>query len=141
MADPAKKLVGRALTTELRKLASEVHTCTDSGDPITKEQLLARMVWDLALGVTEMKRDEEGNLKRIEHKPVAWAQQFLFDRLEGKAVPTTPENETGVRAADKVRELAKNRLNGFAEKALSAKRRAEVVVGPPKYEPKGGPVG
>lgn len=115
----------RALTGELKKLASEVHTITDDGTPVTREQALAAMIWQQALGWVETIRDEDGNRKEVKHPPVAWCQQFLFERTEGKAPIATTEDAGGIKAADKVRQLAKDRLN----------KLARVAAGPPKKGP------
>ena len=127
MAAPGKLGI-KSLTAELRKLAVEAHTVKDDGTPVTREAALADMIWKLALGWTETTRDENGNLKTVVHPPVAWAMQYCFERLEGKAPISATENEGGVRAADRVRQLAKDRLNQIA---------ATLVVGkPPKHVPK-----
>jgi hypothetical protein len=122
------KFNARALTGHLRTLASEVHTVLDDGTPVTREQRLAALIWDQALGYTEVTRDEEGNRKEVIHKPVAWAQQYLYERIDGKAMVMQPDGETGLKAADKVRDLAKQRVNALAA--------AVVPSGPPKFKPK-----
>lgn len=121
---------GKALTGELRKLAQEVHTSAPDGTPITKEQALADLIWKQALGWEEVLRDENGSLTKKVHTPVAWAQQFLWERMEGKAPVAIAENEGGMKAADKVRSLAKDRVNALAAKAAIGK--------PPSYKPKKG---
>jgi hypothetical protein len=123
------KIGGKALTGELRKLASEVHTSDAHGNAITKEQALSDLIWKQALGWEEVTRDEMGNLVKVLHKPVAWAQQYLFERLEGKAPIAMPDNDGGMKAADKVRQLAKDRIN--------ARAVASAGIGkPPKHKPK-----
>lgn len=102
---------GKALTGELRRLAAEAHTITDAGDVITREEALAALVWQQALGWTEKVRSPDGNLVEILHPPVAWAQQFLWERIEGKAAPALAEEQGSIRASDKVRDLARQRLN------------------------------
>lgn len=123
------RLGGKALTSELRKLANEATTITDDGTPVTREQQLAVMIWRQALGWTEDTRDEMGNAVTKKHPPVAWCQQFLFERMEGKAPVASTENDGGMKAADKVRQLAKDRIN-----ALSIAKAG--VGGPPKHKPK-----
>jgi hypothetical protein len=119
---------GKALTAELRKLAAEVHTVTNDGTPVTREQRLGELIWQQALGWTEESRDDNGTMKKVVHLPVAWAQQYLFERLEGKAPVAVAENDGGMKAADKVRSLAKDRVNALAAKAAVGK--------PPSYKPK-----
>lgn len=120
------KFSSRALTTELRKLADEAVTVTDDGTPVTRAQQLAKILWDLALGGEKKIRDEFGNLKTVHQPPVAWAGQFMWERLEGKAQVAQNDNTDGVRAADKVAALAKERLN----------KMATTVAGPPIHKPK-----
>jgi hypothetical protein len=116
----------KALTGELRKLAQQAVTIDDEGNAVTREQKLAELLWNLAIGYTEAKRDPQGNLKEVKHEPVAWAVQMMFDRMEGRPQVAVQENETGIKAVDKVRELSKQRLNAIA----SAK------IGPPKKKAK-----
>lgn len=120
------KLYGKHLTEELRKLAVEAVDITPDGDPITRQQKLARMIWNYALGWSEKLRDADGNLVEKIHPPVAWAMQYLYERMEGRAPNAMPESEAGIKATDKVRELAKQRLN-----ALLGKK-----PGPPVHVPK-----
>jgi hypothetical protein len=119
------RLGGRALTEELRRLAGEAYTVNDGGDTLTRRDVLAEMIWKQALGWTEEVRDEDGNLKRVVHPPVAWCQQYLFERMEGKAPVAAPDEGSSIKAADKVRDLARDRLN----------RLAVVKSGPPKPRP------
>lgn len=119
-----KSFSGKALTENLRKLAIEVHTSDPNGDVVTREMALARLIWNYALGWEEMTRDDLGNPKRVVHPPVAWAMQYLFERIEGKAPIATAEQTSGLRAVDKVRQLAKDRLNSWA---------TSEVKGPPAY--------
>jgi hypothetical protein len=129
MAVPGR-LSNKALTAELRKLAViiNVEHFDDDGSPLTNEQALARLIWKMALGYTETVIDDNGTRQKVTHKPVAWAMQYLFERIEGKAQVAQPENESGMKAADKVRDLAKQRINALA---------AGVTSGPPKHKPKG----
>lgn len=116
---------GVALSHELRKLAGQVHTLLDDGTQVTREEQLAQLIWNQALGWNEKKRDENGTLQEIWHPPVAWAQQYLFERIEGKAQVATGTEQKGMTAAEKVRGLAKDRLNALVP-----------VKGPPAHRPK-----
>jgi hypothetical protein len=91
---------------------------------------LAEMIWRQALGWKETKRDEHGNRIEIDHPPVAWTQQFLWERLEGRAAPAVQEQEAGIRAVDRVRDLAKQRLNALVSPAKKSP--------PPVHTPKKG---
>lgn len=118
------RMGGKALTAELRKLAGQAVSVDDNGDPITREMRLAELIWKQALGYTEVIRDEMGTETKRDHPPVAWAQQYLFERMEGKAPVAMPENDGTMKAADKVRQLSKDRVNALAAKIVPS--------GPPK---------
>jgi len=122
-ATTLRKLGSRALSNELKKLAAEV-VDFDAGEGVTREQKLAKMIWNLALGWIEKTRDDNGTLKEIRHPPVAWAMQFLFERCEGKAPQAIQEETSGIKAADRVRELSRDRIN-----ALSGKKQEKENVG------------
>lgn len=108
------KFAGAALTRELKKLASEV-VAEVEGTPLTREQLLAQMIWRQALGWTEVTTDNNGNRKEVYHPATQWAQTLVFERLEGKAAAAAdPQAGEQVKAADKVRELARQRINQLA---------------------------
>lgn len=123
-----QKLGGKRLTDELRKLAVEAITIDDAGNPRTREQVLSEMIWRQALGWEEKVRNDDGVLKTVKHPPVAWCQQFLWERMEGKATPAQAESGDGIRALDKVRELARDRLNGLVKKPVAS--------GPPSHKAK-----
>ena len=112
----AKRLGTKALTTELKKLGSEVVDIDKGGEPITREQQLAAMIWRQAIGWWEETRDDNGNKKKVWHPPVAWCQQFLFERMEGKAPQATQDETSGIKAVDKVRELSVSRINAIGAK-------------------------
>ena len=121
MAKKGGILSKRALTAELRKLAAEIHSIDEDGNPITNEQKLAHALWNEALGWTEELKDEKGNLKENYHPPAAWAQQFIYERLEGKVAPATVEDGSRVTAAETVRKLAVAQLNKLVEDSEALK--------------------
>lgn len=120
----AGRLNGKVLTENLRKLAGEVHELLPDGTQLTREEVLSRLIWQQALGWTEEVRDDLGNRTRKVHPPVSWCQQFLFERMEGRAPQAVQDESSSMRAADKVRELSKQRLNALASAA----------IGPPKVK-------
>lgn len=113
------KLGSKALSDELKRLGKDAHTIDDAGNALTRDEVLAALIWKQALGFTEKKRDDNGTMREIVHPPVAWCQQFLFERREGKAAVATQEEQQGPRAAETVRKLAVERMNALAEKALA----------------------
>lgn len=122
-------LGSKALTDELRRLSTEVFGEDEAGNPITRSQALASLVWKFALGWTEETVDGNGNKKLVEHPPVAWAMQYVWERTEGKAAQAQVEDHARVSAAAKVRELARERIN----------KMTTIATGPPKLvkPPKG----
>lgn len=122
---------GKALTDALRKLSTHVIEVGSDDSQTTRIEKLALLIWNQALGSKTEIRDAEGNLQTIEVKPVAWAQQFLWERLEGKAPLAMVEDTGGIKASEKVRELSRDRINRMTAKVL-----APVASGPPKYKPK-----
>src|SRR5580700_5407734 len=98
------RLGNRALTDALRTLSEEMISVTDDGTPLTRAQKLAEAVWKLALGHYSKEKDSEGKVKDVWHPPVAWAMQWITERLEGKAPMAIQEEQQGIRAADKVRQ-------------------------------------
>lgn len=130
----SRRLNQSKLDEHLAALGQEAITIDDGGDPISREEMLARRLWDRALGWTEkVKRtDDFGNTgtAEIEHPPERWAMEYLWDRREGRVAQATPKtDDTGrLSAAEKVRELAKERLNRLAVAGKPATR-------PPKYRP------
>lgn len=128
----ALKVNPRALTKHLQSLGQEMHTIDDQGNPITREEALARLLWNMALGYVEKVRNNEGNWEEVAHKPVAWAMQAVWDRREGKVPLAIGEDDNRIKASDRVRELAKDRLNALARTAAGPEKKK----GPPSYKPR-----
>lgn len=126
------KVNPRALTKHLQKLGQEAHTVDNEGTPVTREEALAQLLWNMALGYTEKVLDNEGHWQQVIHKPVSWAMQYVYDRREGKVPQAIGEDEGRIKASDKVRELAKSRLNALALAAAGPAKSK----GPPSYRPK-----
>jgi len=116
----------KALTQQVRKLGEQIISVTDDGSPISRNAALAQMLWDMALGHTSRERDADGTMREVYHPPVAWCAQYIYERQEGRSPTAVPENDARVKAVEKVRELAKQRLNKMAVSA----------IGPPVHKPK-----
>lgn len=101
----------RIISKELAKLSDETVAALPDGTEVTRGELLARLLWDRALGYVEKIRDAEGNQKAVQHAPEAWALQTILERLEGKAATVLETPETSITATDKVRDVLKERLN------------------------------
>jgi len=127
----AKAYNSRQLTKHLRELAAEAHDWSEEDGVITKGEALAKLLWKKALGYKEKTVDDEGNEKEVYHPPASWAIQLVYDRMEGKTPQAITEDDTRISAADRVRDLAKARLNSLASKAAT-------VPPPPPTHRKGG---
>ena len=120
------KVGAKALTEELRKMSFQAVTILDDGTPVTRAEKLAELIWKYALGWTESVRDEEGRIVQKVHAPVAWAMQYMFERLEGKAPIAIQDEQAGIKAVDKVRQLSVDRVN----------KLVKTKAGPPPFKPK-----
>lgn len=128
----AKSINTRNLTKHLNVLGMEAHDVLPDGTPMSREEKLARLLWDRALGYEEETRDADGNRKTIKHKPEAWAMQYIYERKEGKTTPAPQEDNQRIKASDRVRELAQERLNQIAKKVAVPL----VAKGPPPFKGK-----
>jgi hypothetical protein len=103
---------GAILSKYLRALALDIESMSDDGDPITKAQKLAALVWDYALG----HKDPDDPKKKV--PPATWAIELLFNRVEGKIPLALPE-ESGRSLTEKVSDLGKARANSLAAAAAA----------------------
>jgi hypothetical protein len=104
---------GAILSKYLRALALDVETCNEDGDPITKAQALAGLVWKHALGFTE--EDVKTGEKTV-NRPNWTAIDLLYSRIEGK-IPVAVIEDQGKSLADKVSDLGKAKINALADAA------------------------
>ena len=130
MAD-RKKYNSRELTGHLKTLLAEAHDMTVEGDLITKGEAIARLLIQKALGWEEKTKDDEGKELVVLHKPEAWAIQLVYDRVEGKTPQAVTEDDVRIKAAERVRELAKQRMNSLVDEIVVGKSS-----GPPKLRKK-----
>jgi len=106
----------RQLTQHLREMAAEALTIDDEGSLVTRGEALAALLWKKALGYESV--DSETS-EVTYHKPEAWAIQLIWERMEGKAPVAIPDDKGIMKIAERVSELAKNRINSFAEVAIA----------------------
>lgn len=123
----------RNLTKHLNALGAEAHDVHPDGSPMTREEALAILLWKKALGYKEKTRNDEGSWVETVYKPEAWAMQYIYERKEGKTTPAPAEDSGRVKASDRVRELARERLNRMATTVAVPL----LAKGPPKFKPKG----
>lgn len=104
------KYTGKELTKFLRSLAMELESIKDDGEVITKAEALARVLWKRALGGEDIVT--RAGVKVSEYKPPeAWAIQLIYERLEGKVANASVEETTRLTAAERVSDLARERIN------------------------------
>lgn len=114
----------RQLTLHLREMAAEALTINDEGGLVTRGEALATLLWKKALGYESVNSETS---EVTYHKPEAWAIQLIWERMEGKAPVAIPDDKGVLKIADKVSDLARNRLNSFAESAVAIPDQKEPV--------------
>lgn len=100
------------------------------GGTATKEEALARVLYQRALGWTEIVEevDEYNNRakREVRHPPEVWAIQYLMDRKLGRVTPAAAD--TASRRAplsETVRDIARERLNRLAAAPPPPPRRSQ----------------
>lgn len=117
MAKP-KSFTRRQLSEILGEELAAVHDMTPDGEIIDQGQALVKIVMKKALGWKEtIVKGREKTV--IEHKSEAWAVQFIWDRLEGKAGLATPEVVEKVQVVETLKRLTAVKLNQIAEEAIA----------------------
>lgn len=122
----------RSVTKYLRELADEAETITDSGVTLTKAEVLARLLWKFALGWKETTYDPKTRrpIGVTDHSPAKWAIDIVYNRLEGQVPHQVVDESRILTAAEKVSELATERLNNAAEVAVTVSSDSDTVDGP-----------
>lgn len=115
--DLTPKGVKRAATVEITRLirerGNEFHTVDDEGNPLTRLEALALLVWQKALGWTET--DGKTGVETV-HSPDRGFITMIYDRLDGKMAPAIADNgKKKATLSDKVEEQSKRRLSQMAE--------------------------
>lgn len=115
--DLTPKGIKRAATVEITRLirehGNEFHTVDDEGKPLTRLEYLALLIWQKAIGYTELngKTGEE-----IVHAPDRGFITMIYDRLDGKMAPAVADvGNKKATLSDKVAEQSKRRLNQMVE--------------------------
>lgn len=102
---------GILLSTHLRKIAQEATETDKEGNMITKAEALARLMFKLALGYTEV--DIKAGIETI-HGPDRGMIGSIWDRIEGRAAPTTDNLAKKRTLPQRVSTENKKRLNDIA---------------------------
>ena len=100
-----------------QELHEEGHSDGDNViQPITKDEQLAREIWKRALGYTEEIKNSNGVAISRTYPPDPKAQQFIFERREGKFV--TPPDSNPITLLKKISELTISRVNDMADQIV-----------------------
>lgn len=126
-----RKFNSRELTDHLRRLAAGQEGHVVDGELVTRGEALAHLLWKKALGYKETVKDDYGREQIVEHRPEAWAIQLVYDRMEGRTPQAEVADDGKVNVAERVRDMAKSRLNEFA--AAAARTTLPPV---PTFKPK-----
>lgn len=111
----------RRLSDFLKMIGQEIHdrSYVDAEGTIrviTKDEQLAREVWKRALGYEEEVTNDDKTVTHRVFRPDPKAQQFIFERLEGKFIE--PQEEKGISLLDRISELAKSKSNEIAKQVI-----------------------
>jgi hypothetical protein len=105
---------GAVLSKYLRALALEIHTTDNDGDPVSRAEALAELVWKHALGFQRPKDEHKPDGPKEVIPPATWAIELLYNRIEGK-IPLAVVEDQGRSLTEKVTELGKARINSLAK--------------------------
>ncbi len=112
----------KKLSKYLESIGQELHeTAYVDGKginrPITKDETLAREIWKRALGCVETIEHDDGEFSHRILKPDPRAQQFIFERREGK--PEAPIEGQDTSLLDGISDIARNMMNKSAEEVVT----------------------
>lgn len=85
---------------------------------MTKDEKLARSIWQRALGYQETIEHPDGMVSHTTHPPEAKAQQFIIERREGKFADPTKDIHRP-KPLDRIQEKFKNATNKTASQSLN----------------------
>ena len=112
----------KKLSKYLESIGQELHETAYVDDkginrPITKDESLAREIWKRALGCVETIENEDGTFSHRVFKPDPRAQQFIFERREGK--PEAPIEGQDTSLLDGIGDIARNMMNKTADEVVT----------------------
>ena len=84
---------------------------------MTKDEKLARLIWQRALGFQETIEHPDGMVSHTTHPPEAKAQQFIIERREGKFADPSKDIHRP-KPLDRIQEKFKNATNKTASQSL-----------------------
>lgn len=100
----------------LTELLTELGGDYVDGGEVTRDEALAQVLWDLALGYTY----KDGDNKKQFVAPDRDIAKFIFERREGRVPTAAADDRNVITATDKVSELACNRINSYTDESLEA---------------------
>jgi hypothetical protein len=108
---PTGKVPSKAtLTKHLRELSASLsERIADDGHALTKAEALAAVIWERAIGWTEI---AEGGTE-VPHKPEPWAVALIYERLEGRCPTAMDVGSTKGTVADRVSDLGRTKINNL----------------------------
>jgi hypothetical protein len=101
------------ITRLIRERGNEFHTVDDEGNPLTRLEALALLIWKKALGWTEI--DGKTGTETV-HSPERGFITMIYDRLDGRVAPAVADSgKKKATLSDRVGEQSKRRLNQMAQ--------------------------
>lgn len=114
MAKNVNIKAGRLLTRFIRQIAEEQTEFVkdDDGEDrmVSKAEAMARQMWQIALGWTEVRATVAEAPIEVVHAPDPKMMQLLLDRMEGRAATATEDETFRPSTAKKVSEQARKRI-------------------------------
>ena len=112
----------KKLSKYLESIGQEIHETaymdqSGTNRAITKDECLAREIWRRALGYEENVANGDGEFSHRVFKPDPKAQQFIFERREGK--PEAPIEGDDTSLLDGISDIARNMMNKSAEEIVT----------------------
>jgi len=112
----------KRLTDYLEMIGQEIHDTSylDAENTIrviTKDEQLAREIWKRALGHEENIVNADKTVTHRTFSPDPKAQEFIFERREGKFV--TPQEERSISLLEKISNIVKSQVNESAERIVN----------------------
>ncbi len=114
--------MNESLGKYLEKIGQELSNQTICGDdgvihPITKDEQLARAIWDQALGCDVVTVNVDGHESHKIFPPDPKMMQFIIERREGKL--TTPIDKKQANLLDRISDLNRSKANDAARQATN----------------------
>jgi hypothetical protein len=113
---------GSARLTQLLAEKGQGLVTLPDGRVVKRDDALTELMWDAALGLVVVGQDEHGP---VHAKPDTRMALAIFERREGKTPNAIPDDANAVTAADKVEEVAVNRINAQADAVVPVSEQAE----------------